>query len=102
MKHKKLFVFLHGFGFTKDENAESIRAVVECRDDMYFVSLNAPFESSRARGGYARYDITAEKREHIFDDKFTYSLRYIKDNINKELKKHRLDRSDVILCGRSQ
>ena len=97
----KLLVFLHGFGFDKNDNAPFIAALAK-HLGADVLAIDGPLPSHRERGGYAWYRIEREPRKHILDEKIKHSAKYIKDHVEKKLKERRLSWDDVVLCGRSQ
>jgi len=102
MKNKpKLLIYLHWFWFDKDNNKESIQQLSEWLWIDYF-SFNALRDSQRERGGYSRFWLDNKTKKSIFDDKFYKSIDYIIFTINNKLAKKKLERKDIILCGRSQ
>ncbi|HKL44170.1 MAG TPA: hypothetical protein VJ892_02750 [Candidatus Absconditabacterales bacterium] len=101
MTKPKLLIFLHGFGFDKDNNKESIQQLADGLGVEYF-SFNGLFNSQRERGGYSRFGLDRVTKKSIFDDKFYKSIDYINFTINKQLEKRNIERKDIILCGRSQ
>ncbi|HRX64027.1 MAG TPA: hypothetical protein P5060_02890 [Candidatus Absconditabacterales bacterium] len=101
MTKPKLLIFLHGFGFDKDNNKESIQQLADGLGVEYF-SFNALFDSQRERGGYSRFGMDKITKKSIYDNKIHKSIDYIDFTINKQLEKRNLKREDIILCGRSQ
>ncbi|MBN1783910.1 MAG: hypothetical protein JW812_03010 [Alphaproteobacteria bacterium] len=101
---KKLIVFLHGFGFDKNENKASIEKIVKAFPNYDFLGIDAPFPSERERGGYAWFSITNTRpRKYLFDDgKLDYSLQFLQKRINEALEQKKLSWKDLILIGRSQ
>lgn len=97
----KLLIFLHWFWFNKNNNKESIQQLTKWLWIEYF-AFNALYDSQRDRGGYSRFWIDKKTKKSIIDDKFYKSVEYINFTINNELKKRKLERKDIILCGRSQ
>ncbi|MCL1902013.1 MAG: hypothetical protein FWG18_00100 [Alphaproteobacteria bacterium] len=98
---KNLLVFLHGFGFDKNNNSDFIsNLATELNADI--LALDAPFESGRAYGGFAWYPITPDTHEYILGDEFNHSVEFIKSEIDKYLREHDMTWNDVILTGRSQ
>ncbi len=97
----KLLVYLHGFGFDKRNNEELVIKLAD-KLNAHILSLDAPFDSQRDRGGFAWYEIQKSPKKHIFDNKIDISANYIITEVNKKLLQLGLCWKDVILAGRSQ
>ncbi len=99
---KKLFVYLHGFGFDNKEHQNVINSIAKDVYDADIIAIDAPFPSNRDRGGFAWYDIDKISKEHIYDEKIELSSIFVVNEINALLQKYNLTWQDVIVCGRSQ
>jgi predicted esterase len=99
---KKLIVFLHGFGYTKEENMEAQNMIKEAFPNHEYIGIDAPNPSGRARGGYAWFYVTEGKREPVFDERFDNSISHLQKTINNKLSETGLSWKDIIFVGRSQ
>ncbi len=101
---KKLLIFLHGFGFDRNNNQNEITQLAKSLGLDSYVSFDAPFPSNRARGGYSWYDYERSQINSDIesDPKFQQSIVYLKKEINTALQNAELEWKDLILCGRSQ
>jgi predicted esterase len=97
--NKKLLVWLHGFGFDKNENSEFTAALAK-EYDAKLLGLDAPLPSGRARGGYGWFPALRNSAGELYflTDGIDDSAKYIIDTINEK----KVDWNNVILAGRSQ
>lgn len=99
--NRNLFVYLHGMGFDKTENAE-FTSKLASELNAAVLAFNAPFASGRSRGGYSWFYSNPETHEPIVDKHFYNSLDFVKSYIENTLKEKELAWDNVILSGRSQ
>ena len=97
----KLLVYLHGFGFDKNNNKEFVEQLAN-KYNAEILSLNGPYDSQRKRGGFAWYEIQKEPKKHIFDERLDLSINFIISEVSKKLEELELEWNDVIMSGRSQ
>jgi len=99
---KKLIIFLHGFGYTKDENIEAQNKIKEAFPSYEYLGIDAPNPSGRDRGGNAWFYVTEGERKPVFDDRFQKSISHLQKTINDKLVETGLSWKDIIFVGRSQ
>lgn len=106
---KKLCIMLHGYGSNK-QDLEGLIPELKVKSDVKFVALNAPEVCEEGNGGkqwyslrhFDREDLTPQEKLKLVESEIYKGLNYVKDSINKELKKENLEWKDLIILGFSQ
>lgn len=101
---KKLFVYLHGNTFDKDNNKEELAKILKEFPEYEYYSFTGlyPYKGDTTGKKCSWFKKDYSTGQYIEDESYFESINYIKESIDAKLQELNLTWKDLILCGRSQ